>query len=123
MICFDFNHQRKDGSFDVFVFSFFMATFGNCRAVKFVPVHGFSHEEAKTIRARGIVISCWILRFRWVPEYDQFVSESVGLYEFSKNRDVIFVLAFICDQAVCLIFLFMKFPQIAFRCSDFLTSF
>ena len=86
-------------------------------------MHGFSHEEAKTIRARSIVISCWILRFRRVPDYNQFVSESVRLYAFFENRDVLFVLAFICDQAVCLIFLFMKFPQIEFSCDDFLTSF
>ena len=74
--CFDFKLQRKDGTFDVFVFAFFMAGLGNCRAVQYVSVHGFFHEEDNA-RERSIVISCWIFRFRWVPHIDQLVSESV----------------------------------------------
>ena len=47
----------------------------------------FFHEEAKTIRAKSIVISCWILCFRRVPNYGFFGFVNAKSYPKNKAWD------------------------------------
>ena len=112
MLCFDFKHQRKDGSFDVFVFfPCLWLGCGNCLQSSLCPYMVYLMKKSrKSMKVHSYQLL--ILRFRRDPHYDQFVSESVRLNAFFENRDVLLVLVFKCNQSVCLIFLFMKFPKI-----------